>query len=209
MIKKGFTLAELTIALGVVGVLAIILLPILLNTKPNEEMLKFKKAYYLTSRIVSELVNDEDLYEDGTLKSTDSTRFCTLFYGKLNTAATPGTICEGSVELDDGGDLMTTDGIIWQLPKSTFSLDDSAEDISIDVNGTKSPNCYYDAETCPNPDRFSILVSPDGMVTVDGDMEREYLNRSSISENGTRTSIQTKNLPIKKWNPNGFEPFDE
>lgn len=61
---KGMTLTEVLIALGVVGVLAAISIPQINKVKPNQEMIKFKKAFSITQRIVSELVHDDDLYPD-------------------------------------------------------------------------------------------------------------------------------------------------
>ena len=42
VMKKGFTLAEIMIALVVIGVITSILLPVAFNNVPNENVMKFK-----------------------------------------------------------------------------------------------------------------------------------------------------------------------
>ena len=62
--KKAFTLTELLIALGVIGVLAAILLPVISNLLPDQNAIMAKRAYYATQNIVSEMINDADCYPD-------------------------------------------------------------------------------------------------------------------------------------------------
>lgn len=199
MIKKGFTLAEMTITLGVIGVLAVILLPVLKNAQPNEEMLKFKKAYYITERVVSELVNDDELYPEPDivgasdyLGNTESVtfhgkefagnlKFCGLFVEKVNTASADNASCDADAGFDDGGSFTTSDGIVWILPITTFEEENTPQEIQIDTNGTKAPNCSF-SDACPTPDRFTIKVFQDGRVMVDGEMEIEYLNRTRVAK---------------------------
>ena len=66
MIKKssklGFTMAEMMVCLSVIAVIATILIPTIAALRPDKEKTMFKKAYQITERVVSELVNDPDLY---------------------------------------------------------------------------------------------------------------------------------------------------
>ena len=165
--KYGFTLAETMITLGIIGILAMIMLPALNNSQPNQEMVLLKKSYYNVSRIVSELINDEDFYPDtddqnrsgfkntsisdltGGVEATyhgltfsGNSKFCGLFAAKLNTTqgGDPRALCNARVSLDNGGNFSTPDGIIWSMPVSNFSS--GSEDIYIDINGTrKGSNC--------------------------------------------------------------------
>lgn len=201
--KKGFTLAEMLITTGLISVLACILLPMLGHIQPNEEMLKFKKAYYLTERAVSELINDDDIYpepednqlpflgntvqpispEYGDPKYSGLTKFCELFASKLNTIS--DVTCQEH-QFADGqapvGTFTTSDQVVWILPVTTFDNNNTEYNIQLDVNGTKAPNCVYNQDACAKPDRFTIHIFQDGRVSVDGVMEREYLTRSRISD---------------------------
>ena len=65
-IKKGFTLAELLIALGVVGILVAILMPVIFSIIPDQNEIMAKKAYYTVQSVVSEMINDGSCYPDQT-----------------------------------------------------------------------------------------------------------------------------------------------
>ena len=43
--NKAFTLSELLIALGVIGILCAILLPVIFNLMPNQNTMMAKRAY--------------------------------------------------------------------------------------------------------------------------------------------------------------------
>ncbi len=64
--KKGFTLTELLIALGVIGIIVAILVPIIFNLIPDQSVLMAKRAYYSIQTVVSDLINDEGCYPDKT-----------------------------------------------------------------------------------------------------------------------------------------------
>ena len=83
--KKAFTLAEIMIVLVVIGVLAGILVPVANNTRPDENVMKFKKANAALGTVVRELVNsgkyfkagDLGLLSDGT--NANKSSFCLAF----------------------------------------------------------------------------------------------------------------------------------
>ena len=60
--KKGFTLSEVMIALTVLGVLCVTVLPAIVSTMPSQKKIMIKRAYYTTANLVSDLINDPDLY---------------------------------------------------------------------------------------------------------------------------------------------------
>lgn len=63
---KGFTLAELMVALAVIGVIVAIVTPAIMKTRPNKNKMMVKKTFYTVENIVSKLINDERLYPDMT-----------------------------------------------------------------------------------------------------------------------------------------------
>ena len=67
MIKKGFTLAEIMIVLAVIGVLTAVLLPVAINSTPNEDIMKFKKGHNALLTAIRELANSDKYYLDGDL----------------------------------------------------------------------------------------------------------------------------------------------
>ncbi len=138
--KKAFTLAELMVCLLLISVLATILLPAIIQNKPNKNKVMFRKAYYIIERVVSELINDDDLYPtneelnvSGFANTAEVTyagetysgqsKFCGLFFEKVNTTTgTPRCTSAGetpsAVPADDDneGSFMTNDGVIWYMP---------------------------------------------------------------------------------------------
>ena len=95
--KKGFTLAEIMIALVVIGVITSILLPVAFNNVPNENVMKFKKGNATLAKVINELITSGEYYKEGDLgikadgtlitgeKSSDYTNFCLNFADILNT----------------------------------------------------------------------------------------------------------------------------
>ena len=58
--KKVFTLAEVLVTLGVLGVVAAITMPTLIGgTKPKELEAQFKKAHSLLSQVLVSVVNEK------------------------------------------------------------------------------------------------------------------------------------------------------
>ena len=65
--KKGFTLAEIMIVLVVIGILTGILVPAAMNSMPNENVMKFKKAHNTLYKVINELVTSDKYYCNGDL----------------------------------------------------------------------------------------------------------------------------------------------
>ena len=101
MKKLAFTLAEILIVLVVIGVITAILLPVAIQSSPDENVMKFKKANATLGKAISELVNSEyylngdlGVKADGTLLSIDFNNeeetsanvkyFCETFANVLN-----------------------------------------------------------------------------------------------------------------------------
>ena len=61
-IKKGFTLGEMLICIGILAVVAAIVMPATLMKKPDKNRALFRKAYYNMEKVIYELANDETLF---------------------------------------------------------------------------------------------------------------------------------------------------
>ncbi len=66
-IFKAFTLAEIMIVLTIIGVITAILLPIAINSSPDENVMKFKKGNNTLGTVIRELVNSDKYYANGDL----------------------------------------------------------------------------------------------------------------------------------------------
>lgn len=163
-LNNAFTLTELLVALGVIGILCAILLPVIFNLLPNQNTVMAKRAYYLTTSVVSDMINDAACYPDLTTAVNPRVGFddgfgyanCSKWGGDENT----GTIAtEGKAnakfaqlftdKIDLNGDLntdqfQTKDGMLWQLRNAGFDTKNNKNAyvaLTVDVNGKDKPNC--------------------------------------------------------------------
>ena len=88
---KGFTLAEVMIVITIIGILSSILLPIAIQSTPDENIMKFKKGNNILAKVITELINSNKYYSEGDLgKKPDGslvqsyTYFCKTFAEIIN-----------------------------------------------------------------------------------------------------------------------------
>ena len=67
MKKLSFTLAEIMIALTIIGIITSILLPVAMQTLPREDVMKFKKGNATLYKVINELVSSGEYYTPGDL----------------------------------------------------------------------------------------------------------------------------------------------
>ena len=161
--KKGFTIAEMLVCFTVVGILASMLIPSIINNKPNKNMAMVRKAYQITERAVLELISDEDNFPSESVGSDslayfdtapDATRtqdttgifFCEQFAARLNT--NNKIKCDESKNYASEPSFTTNDGIFWYIPSKTIICDPEDEDANPKGKPCKLPT---DSEipTCP------------------------------------------------------------
>lgn len=153
---------------------------------------------------IPNLVNEDAVKTSLGEEVSGNEKFCLLFADKVNTTdsvdCTTTTIASGTTDLNSGN-FTTADGITWHLPVTPVgsettvftnpnatpapALNSYLRSIIVDINGTSekttaSPNCLYDATTCPNPDQFEIKVYYNGKILIDGIKEKEYLKTTSL-----------------------------
>ena len=92
IIFKAFTLAEIMIVLTIIGVITAILLPVAINSSPDENVMKFKKGNNTLGTVIRELVNSDKYYANGSLSRmpngdfvSSPTYFCETFADISNT----------------------------------------------------------------------------------------------------------------------------
>ncbi len=65
--KKAFTLTEVLITLTVIGIITAVIIPVAINSKPNENIMKFKKAHNTLYQTISTLITSDKYYLNGDL----------------------------------------------------------------------------------------------------------------------------------------------
>ncbi|HPT41155.1 MAG TPA: hypothetical protein PLG15_02095 [Candidatus Gastranaerophilaceae bacterium] len=182
MKKTGLTLTEILLSFGIIGILAAIILPVLQSTRPEPNVVMFKKAHKIFVKNVFDLINNETYYPsnktgltagnllkprgfnytdlEGLPDKTD--KFCYLFSQKIN------NLNEVRCKSPGNGYFTTTDGIYWEM-KLPFDFPMSVngyEQVMVDVNGPQNPpNC--EESYCKKgivPDKYPLYVRYDGKM---------------------------------------------
>lgn len=155
---KAFTLAELLLCLAIISVIVTLTFPMVSKVRPNKHKALYKKSYYLTERIVHDLINDPDFYPEtsgyigfddvsevkfnGEAISGES-KFCKLFAKNLNFVGENSTPnCTESASIDNPS-FTTTDGVAWILPYSKFDEKGIVATVMpAPGSGTPTPSAY-------------------------------------------------------------------
>lgn len=144
MNKKGFTIAEIFIALMLIGALTVILFPVIQKSSPDQNKVMFRKTFNTLSQAVSNLINDDTSYPASSTGSTtvaptitvqkgfnngecDTTgsyyqgsKFCNLLADQLNTIG-PVTCSSSTNDTAAWGDFITADGVVWRIYEGVLS----------------------------------------------------------------------------------------
>ena len=157
--KFGFTLAEVLITLGVIGVVAAMTMPtVIKNYQKQVTVNKLKKAYTSLSNAVqmSKTVNGEvkdwDIKFDGKLQSTsDFADKYLIPYMKVVKACKTNKTGDCGIKVDSGGSndanmtsFFTNDGVKYFAGNGygNNGLITSSYIIYIDINGNNKPNKF-------------------------------------------------------------------
>ncbi len=157
----GFTLAEVLITLGIIGVVAAMTMPTLMNqTNGAQYKTAYKKALSAMSQAVVLNVALDDYNMADTDNTVDGQNFIDIFKNRMNVVKTAdGTLgyavltpdaSSGAVAGDfssaDNYTLFFNDGIAFSFPKTSqkCTMDETKGTATckgiIDVNGQKAPN---------------------------------------------------------------------
>ena len=171
--KKAMTMSEVLVSMAVVGILAMILVPILTKTTANKERYLYKKAVNTMQNAISAVMNENGVVnssnfwpeltqgENGeNLRKTIASKIVTL----QGASAAQGTGLENP-------DFISNDGMLWWGLPDQWPEDQNYVDVNVDVNGERGTNlASADAgqygETSLRPDQFRIRLMKDGRVIV-------------------------------------------
>lgn len=179
--KFGFSLAEVLVTMGLLGVLTSMLIPVLHSVQPNQNKILLRKGYQVVERTVNLMINDDALYpdDDAFANSTygGGQKFCQNFQDALN------MVSYGTCPTSGGPAYIgsTPDGIDWYYTAGTFTQSGNAFNniVAFDVNGSaKTPNCattsmglpsgYTQCGTGKKADLFKVGIRWDGKIHMGG-----------------------------------------
>lgn len=201
MKKQAHTLAEVLIALGIIGILAALMLPLVNKMRPDSTKVMYIKTYDAIVTAVKSIVSNDAIYptmdanrdykraplfNTATVKLTDGTeiggdtKFCQAMALAFNRVGDNQVACSNTYSENNFDPSFTTNnGVDFLINKSIIGADTYQSDIYIDVNGKdKGSNCIY-SNNCPNPDRFKFMVSASGTVVPADPMGKAYIKTRS------------------------------
>ena len=149
--KKGFTLAEMLIALTIIGVMSSIIMTVMSVNMSTTTKIQYKNAFSLVSQSVSDIITNQTAFPQGLLTNNGTVNdggmfgsvsyaLCNTFIGDVNTVSTNAT-CSGSVpsSVPNRPNFTTTNGMKWYGFDQDFTPDDGSMvgnmTVKVDVDG--------------------------------------------------------------------------
>ena len=168
MKKNGFTLAEVLLSLGIVGVVAAIMLPTLLlnveKRKAGPALMKAVNTLEASSSLALQMRDARKLSDikKGGNSSLPLVSNILLEYTKLTPVTYSPSI--GSAPTAEGSPYATKDGVVFfcnGAPEDIVKDKVKAYTVDIDTNGQRGPNKT-------GRDQFKVYVLMDGVVVPHG-----------------------------------------
>ena len=208
MKKRGFTLAEVLITLGIIGIVAAMTLPTVIQKHQKQVTVqRLKKVYAVLNQAfkLSESDNGEFAYWDSK-NDIGATRFFEKYWKPyLNNPVVCETYQEcgykeskpwqtlkggrkGEVSATDN---LTDNRISFKLPDGTFiSLSDN---IYIDLNGSQKPNIY-------GKDFFVFTYNDKGIMPSHYNAEKSFIiTRCSKNNNYDAACCAARLIMLDNW----------
>ncbi len=198
-IKKGFTLAEVLITLGVIGIIAGITIPALISNYQDSVLKKqWKESYSILNQAMTAALNDNGGPFEGFSSKTVMKDTFKPYLKYVKDCATPtvGICWANNVKQPNGGStsgwednpgLILTNGMFIRFYQNNSSLGcaqtiyystGECGQIQVDVNGMKGPNVT-------GKDVFAVHVLSNSLKPAGaGDSLRE-LSAANCATNGT------------------------
>lgn len=171
-LKKGFTLAEVLITLGIIGVVAALTIPTLISKYKKQVVAsKLEQTYSILNNAALRAIEDYDdpIYWDYTTTGTYSNQFIAKYfvpYLKASVCSYPSNI--QSVYTQSGN---LAFHVVWTKQNNMYCLSNgvsilgvqhgsngrtAGQRIIVDINGPKAPNVY-------GKDIFELYMADENM----------------------------------------------
>ena len=180
--SAAFTLAEVLVTLGIIGVVSAMTVPTLMqNYQRQSYVTQLHKTYNEFTQAFLQYKNDRNalwLTEAGHTRHQDMMPFMKQYFKVVQECGTTSTPCFASSYKNQNGGTYVVDtlnrggtyygvlasgvsfGIMYDaLDTGTIYTDDFSYKIVVDINGKKGPNIY-------GRDLFVMYVFPDGVIDV-------------------------------------------
>ena len=221
MKKRGYTLAEALIAMGLVGVIAAIMLPMVNKMRPDATKAMFIKAYDSVVEATRAISSDtsifapsndnNDIYLTCPLMNTDAItanmyymsysggnkKFCEALGYALNAESVSSCTNDNGIEVTTFSKTFSTPNGMDFMVRTHRTISPSKYEyltrLWVDVNGSDDgDNCWWGQTGCDEPDIFLINIYADGEVAAADAYGRTYLR--------TRSNLKK----VKNFTPDSF-----
>lgn len=213
MLKKGFTLQELLITMGIVGIISALVIPGIVNMMPDKNKTMYMKVYNTLVNETADIISDSSLFWDTEFNGSEYEIFGLASDARPQIAPySSDNHCQGGTKfpailshrLNLKGDatypsavtanFTTNDGIYW-----SFDTEERAEEIGYGNNGYRvdvtinldpsdnnaSHNCLYSA-TCTKPNQFKFEIDNSGGVRAADALGIAYLQTPTDTHNSSK-----------------------
>ena len=202
MLKKGFTLQELLITIGIVGIVAALTIPAMVKMMPDRNKTMYMKAYNTLVNETEDIISDSSLFWDtGFNPDTNEFQRFGLFSSGIpevapysadphcqNETKFPAILShrlniKGEPSYEEATTTFTTnDGIDWSFETFEDPIDDGVArgyriDVTINVDpsdNNASHNCLYSAD-CTKPNQFKFEIDNNGGIRAADALGIAYL----------------------------------
>ena len=171
--KNGFTLAEVLITLGIIGVVAAMTMPTLMNsTNGAQYKTAYKKALSVLSQavVLNVALDDYDMSQTVAETENDSASLYNMFNNRMIVVKTEGNAYSASnstdkVKFGDSANytLYFNDGITFTFPKNASNCTEGNATTDAAANGTDAAPGYCYGVIDVNGEK-----NPNKVVTCDG-----------------------------------------
>lgn len=222
MRKKGFTLAEILITLGIVGVVASLAGPAMVNIMPDKQKAMFLKNHKELSVITKNLLDDETIYPpclklNGFKFEVDKVGLaCTTTPLRFPYNVKDGSsndIYSGNQKYpyllahnlgidnpqnlgwtdENGISFTTSDNTRWEIDINTEDGDITSYKVDIIIDDEANA-CTYGSANCSKPSKYCLQVSKSGIISAEDNLSKAYLLNSTRLNNRKIDLECAKNL---------------
>ena len=184
MKKNAFTLAEILIALSIIGVISAITLSSIHQIMPDKDKGVVLKVFQTLNEVNRNVLGNPSLYMFNSdcpahimmcnAKPVDGEHENDKYQGinKYPSLLMDNLTLSDSAPTPSGGScsFTTSDGLVW----SVASDSNNGYDIIIDTGNDKRQDCTY-SSSCKNPRKFKFNVNSDGVTKAVDNLSKAYL----------------------------------
>lgn len=198
--KRGFTLAEVVVTLGIIGIASALMGVAIGNAMPDKNKMKVVNLHQSITSITENLLDNNAIYykkgsndtcyglgcqyQPLTTPYNSSTYSGTNKYGYL--LAANMKLKASATSSNSKVNFTTGDGVKWTINTSS----DGNSIITIDLSGDSGKNCSYNKTSCPKPDTFQLYVDKYGLVKGNDPLTTAYLS-NPLKMNDKKNDLKT------------------